>query len=47
MKPLCFVIMPFNEKKDVDGKLIDFNAIYGSLIHKAIEDAGMQPIRAD
>jgi len=47
MKPLCFVIMPFNKKKDADGKIIDFDVVYQSFIHKAIEDAGMEPIRAD
>ncbi|RFM32547.1 TRAFs-binding domain-containing protein [Chitinophaga silvisoli] len=47
MKPLCFVIMPFNRKKDAEGNEIDFNAIYDTLIVPAIEAAGMQAIRAD
>jgi O-acetyl-ADP-ribose deacetylase (regulator of RNase III) len=32
----CFVIMPFGEKVDADGKTIDFNEIYDSLIYPAI-----------
>ena len=32
----CFVIMPFGEKIDADGKTIDFNEIYDSLIYPAI-----------
>jgi len=47
MKPLCFVIMPFGEKKDTDGKIINFDEIYKKLIHPAIEAADMEPIRAD
>ena len=47
MKPLCFVIMPFNKKKDSKGRDIDFDYIYDSLIKPAIEDAGMEAIRAD
>ena len=47
MKPLCFVIMPFGKKKDADGKEIDFDIIYNSLIHPAIEAANMESIRAD
>lgn len=47
MKPLCFVIMPFGKKKDVDGKEIDFDKIYKSLIYPAIAKADMEPIRAD
>ena len=46
MKPLCFVIMPFGKKKDTDGKEIDFDEIYNSLIHPAIIMAGMEPMRA-
>lgn len=46
-KPLCFVIMPFGKKKDADGNEIDFDAVYKSLIEPAIEQAEMEPIRAD
>ena len=46
-KPLCFVIMPFGKKKDADGNEINFDEVYKSLIHPAIEAAEMSPIRAD
>lgn len=48
MKPLCFVLMPFGTKSDpTGGKDIDFNRVYDEAIKLAIEDAGMEPIRAD
>lgn len=47
MKPLCFVLMPFNKKRDERGREIDFNAIYSRLIAPAISAADMEPIRAD
>lgn len=48
MKPLCFVLMPFGKKRDPGGgPEIDFNLIYELGIHTGIEDAGMEPIRAD
>lgn len=47
MKPLCFVVMPFGKKKDADGLEINFDLVYTSLIHPAIEAADMEPIRAD
>ena len=43
--PTCFVIMPFGEKKDVEGKTVDFNEIYDRIISGAIEDAGLAPTR--
>jgi len=46
--PLCFVLMPFGRKKDPGGGPdIDFDAIYELAIRPGIEDAGMEPIRAD
>jgi len=33
----CFVIMPFGEKTDADGRVIDFNDIYKGLIKPAVE----------
>jgi hypothetical protein len=46
--PLCFVVMPFNQKPDpAGGPDIDFDRIYGEAIKSGIEAAGMQPIRAD
>jgi O-acetyl-ADP-ribose deacetylase (regulator of RNase III) len=38
----CFVIMPFGEKIDADGKKIDFNEIYDILIEPAITGEAMQ-----
>ncbi|RXK89235.1 DUF4071 domain-containing protein [Chlorobaculum sp. 24CR] len=47
-KPLCFVIMPFGTKPDpVGGPDIDFDRIYNIAIRPAIEEADMEPIRAD
>ena len=46
-KPLCFVLMPFGEKPDSMGNVIDFDAVYGQLIKPAIEAADLEPIRAD
>lgn len=38
----CFVIMPFGEKTDADGKVIDFDAIYDELIVPAVAGDVMQ-----
>jgi O-acetyl-ADP-ribose deacetylase (regulator of RNase III) len=43
----CFVIMPFGEKKDADGKVIDFDKVYKYLIKKPIESIGHTCIRCD
>jgi tetratricopeptide (TPR) repeat protein len=46
--PLCFVLMPFGTKKDpTGGPDINFDSVYEKAIRPAIEDAGMDPIRAD
>ena len=47
MKPLCFILMPFGIKKDSNGNDIDFDAVYRELIVPAVEQADMEPIRAD
>ncbi len=47
MKPLCFILMPYTKKKDENGKEIDFDAIYQDLILPAVENAGMEAVRAD
>jgi len=44
---LCFVLMPFGKKPDVSGVMIDFDAVYKELIAPAIEEAGLESIRAD
>lgn len=47
-RPLCFVIMPFDKKTDpAGGPDIDFDRIYKNALEPAINDAGMDPIRAD
>jgi hypothetical protein len=35
MNQLCFVIMPYGKKKDNDGREVDFDKIYKSLIQPA------------
>src|SRR6202048_483136 len=46
-KPLCFVLMPFGQKPDAVGVMVDFDAVYRDLITPAREEAGMEPLRAD
>lgn len=46
-RSLCFVLMPFGEKPDAAGNLIEFDAVYTDLIRPAIDAAGLEPIRAD
>jgi hypothetical protein len=45
--PLCFVLMPFGRKLDASGRLTDFNAVYRKVIAPAVEQAGLDPVRAD
>ena len=45
--PHAFVVMPFGIKPGPDGCLIDFNAIYTTLIKPALIEAGFKPFRAD
>ncbi len=47
LRPLCFVLMPFGVKPSGSGGQIDFDAVYKDLIAPAIDDAGLEPIRAD
>jgi hypothetical protein len=47
MHPLCFVLMPFGRKPAAGGAMVDFDAIYETLIRPAIVDADMEPLRAD
>lgn len=46
-RPHAFVIMPFGRKQGPDGKWIDFNSIYHTLIKPALEEAGFESFRAD
>ena len=43
----CFVIMPFGEKIDPDGKPIDFDKIYKDFIKNAVEELGIECVRCD
>jgi hypothetical protein len=45
--PLCFVLMPFGKKPSSIGSTIDFDAIYQNLIAPAINESGLEPLRAD
>ena len=46
-RPHAFVIMPFGRKQGPDGRWIDFNSIYQTLIKPAVEEAGFESFRAD
>ena len=46
-RPLCFVLMPFGKKPGRGGALIDFDAVFRDLIAPAVEQAGLEPLRAD
>jgi hypothetical protein len=47
MKPYCFVLMPFGRKSDESGRFVEFDSIFEQIIKPAIEDSGLEPIRAD
>jgi hypothetical protein len=46
-RPLCFVLMPFGQKPDGAGRVVDFDRVYQELIGPAIAQAEMEPLRAD
>src|SRR5215467_10292852 len=46
-RPLCFVLMPFGRKPDAAGRMVDFDRVYQDLIAPAIEEADLEPLRAD
>jgi hypothetical protein len=47
-KKTCFVIMGFGEKTDLaTGRTLDLDKTYRIIIKKAVEEAGLQCIRAD
>jgi tetratricopeptide (TPR) repeat protein len=46
-RPLCFVLMPFGKKPVSSGGLVDFDAVYTDLIAPGIDEAGLDPLRAD
>lgn len=45
--PLCFILMPFGRKPSSSGLTINFDAVYEDLIKPAIEQADLDPLRAD
>ena len=45
--PICFVLVPSGVKPDGHGGSVNFDAVYGELIAPAVQDAGLQPLRAD
>lgn len=47
MKPYCFVLMPFGSKTDESGQVVEFDQVYNDIIHPAIVNADLKPIRAD
>jgi tetratricopeptide (TPR) repeat protein len=47
MAPLCFILMPFGQKPDPTGAMIDFDRVYADLIVPAISEAALEPLRAD
>ncbi|MBL8454298.1 MAG: hypothetical protein JNK97_16300, partial [Zoogloea sp.] len=47
MKLHAFVAMPFGTKPNDKGEQIDFNRIFDELIKPALEDAGLEVLRAD
>lgn len=45
--PLCFILMPFGIKANSDGSMISFDRVYQDLIAPAVQEADLEPIRAD
>ena len=46
--PTCFVVMGFGEKPDyATGRTLDLDKTYRTIIRKAVEEAGLECIRAD
>jgi tetratricopeptide (TPR) repeat protein len=47
LSPLCFVLMPFGTKTDNSGRVTNFDSVYKKIIGPAVEQAGLEPVRAD
>jgi hypothetical protein len=48
MMPTCFVVMGFGEKADyATGRTLDLDKTYRTIIRRAVEEAGLECIRAD
>jgi hypothetical protein len=45
--PLCFVLMPFGCKMDAAGRVTNFDSVYQKVIAPAVQQAGLEPVRAD
>lgn len=43
----CFVVMPFGQKSDADGRVVDFDVVYADFIKPIAESAGLQCVRCD
>ena len=43
----AFVIMPFGQKLDIDGEIVDFDAVYEDIIREPLEAMGFTPLRCD
>ena len=43
----CFIVMPFGQKPLPDGRTYDFDKVYRVIITRAVQEAGMRPLRAD
>ena len=43
----CFVIMPFGEKIDVDGSVVDFDVVYNHIIKVTLNNMNIECIRCD
>jgi MAP3K TRAFs-binding domain len=46
-RELCFVLMPFGKKPEASGRLVDFDVVYTEIIAPAIQQADLEPLRAD
>lgn len=47
MKRYCFILMPFGRKTDETGRIVEFDDVYERIIAPAVEDADLDPVRAD
>jgi hypothetical protein len=43
----CFVLMPFGRKMDAGGRVTNFDSVYQKVIAPAVQQAGLDPLRAD
>ena len=46
MNNICFVIMPYGLKKDIDDKSINFDKVYELMIKQAVEERRGPHLRA-